>query len=172
MKKNIVLIGFMGTGKSSVGQKLAERLNMQFIDMDREIENLIGLPVKEIFRRYGEVRFRSEEKLMSQKLGSKQNLVIATGGGTTLSQENVDILRENGIMINLTADAADILHRVSRKKGTRPLLGKNPGLADIETLLREREPIYACADLTVNTSNKTVSEVVDEVFSLIMGYQG
>jgi shikimate kinase len=68
MKKNIVLIGFMGTGKSSVGQKLAERLNMQFIDMDREIENLIGLPVKEIFRRYGEVRFRSEEKILHLKL--------------------------------------------------------------------------------------------------------
>jgi shikimate kinase len=78
MSKNIVLIGFMGTGKSTVGIKLAQRLKRQFVDIDKEIENLNGMSVNDIFRRYGEIRFRSEEKLMAAKLSKRDNLVIAT----------------------------------------------------------------------------------------------
>ena len=79
MGKNIVLIGFMGTGKSSVGQRLAEKLKMAFIDMDREIEKITGLSINQIFRKHGEIRFRSEEKLLAQKLGHESNLVILVG---------------------------------------------------------------------------------------------
>ncbi|HQE24133.1 MAG TPA: shikimate kinase, partial [Syntrophomonadaceae bacterium] len=86
MGKNIILTGFMGTGKSSVGTRLAERLNREFVDMDREIERLTGMTISQLFRRYGEVRFRSEEKLMAKKLAGQSDLVIATGGGIVLDQ--------------------------------------------------------------------------------------
>ncbi len=81
MGKNIVLIGFMGTGKSTVGMRLAERLHLEFVDMDREIERITGMSISQLFRKHGETRFRSEEQLMAQKLGQRTNLVIAPAAG-------------------------------------------------------------------------------------------
>ncbi len=124
MAKNIVLTGFMGAGKSTVGMKLAERLKMQFVDLDKEIEKVTGMTISQIFKRYGEIRFRSEESLMAAKLAKKENLVIATGGGTVLQESNIDTFRENGLIICLEANPEDIFARVNRKKGTRPLLKK------------------------------------------------
>ncbi|SHG66855.1 shikimate kinase [Thermosyntropha lipolytica DSM 11003] len=167
MEKNIVLIGFMGTGKSSIGIKLAEKLNMKFVDMDREIEKLTGMTVAELFRRHGEIRFRSEEKLMAQKLSRQKNLVIATGGGVVLKEENIKALRENGILICLTAHPEDIFERVRRKRNQRPLLKKNLQIEDIEAMLKERAPFYAVADLEVNTSGREIDEVVEEIISYI-----
>jgi shikimate kinase len=163
MSKNIVLIGFMGTGKSTVGIKLAQRLKRQFVDIDKEIENLNGMSVNDIFRRYGEIRFRSEEKLMAAKLSKRDNLVIATGGGLVLWPENIAALKENGILICLEADPEDIFGRVSRKKGTRPLLKKNYNVDDIRELLKAREEYYNCADFKVNTSGKDLDMVVNEI---------
>lgn len=160
MAKNIVLIGFMGTGKTTIGMRLADRLQRTFVDMDREIELLTGMSVADIFRRYGEVRFRSEEGLMAGKLGGREDLVIATGGGTILSPENVAALKKNGVMICLEADPAEIQARVNRKRGARPLLRRDASVADIEQLLRIREPFYACADLRVTTSGKSMDETM------------
>ncbi len=171
MKKNIVLIGFMGTGKSSVGFKLAMKLKKEFIDMDREIENVSGMTVAEIFRRYGEVRFRSEESLMAKKLSQRDDLVIATGGGLVLLAENIEALRENGILVLLEAKPEDIHARVSRKKGTRPLLKGNITVDDIAKLLDERQPYYACADIRVNTSNKDLDAVIEEILGQLRQYQ-
>jgi len=170
MKNNIVLIGFMGTGKSTVGMRLAQKLKREFVDMDREIENINGMTVSQIFRRYGEIRFRSEESLMAKKLSKKQNLVIATGGGFVLLKENIETLRENGIIICLQADPQDIYARVSRKKGTRPLLKKNLQIEDIENLLAQREAFYACADYRVNTSGKDLDAVINEIVSLVKNH--
>jgi len=167
MEKNIVLIGFMGTGKSAAGVKLAERLNMEFVDMDREIEKVTGLSISQLFRRYGEVRFRSEEKLMAKKLGQRTNLVIATGGGTVLNEENVKALRKNGILICLDSGPEEILKRVNRKKGTRPLLKKNITVEDIKEMLCAREKFYSCADYRVNTSGKDLHIVVNEILRII-----
>jgi len=163
MGKNIVLIGFMGTGKSSVGQRLAEKLKMAFIDMDREIEKITGLPINQIFRKHGEIRFRSEEKLLAQKLGHESNLVIATGGGVVLSQENIEALRENGILICLEASPEEILKRVKRKKASRPLLKKEFGEKEIKAMLEEREAFYACTDFRINTNNKEPRAIVEEI---------
>lgn len=163
MHKNIVLIGFMGTGKSSVGVRLAARLKKEFIDMDREIENVSGMSVSDIFRRYGERRFRSEETLMAKKLGQRENLVIATGGGVVLVPENIEILRQNGTIILLEARAEDIWARVNRKKGTRPLLKGAASTKDIEKLLAERAAYYDCADIRVNTSNKELDTIIQEI---------
>lgn len=115
MKKNIILIGFMGTGKSSLGRRLARRLGYKFIDTDSAIEKVTGKTVAQIFRKDGEIRFRSEEKLQVRKLSGQSGLVVATGGGTVLDQENVDLLKQNGIFICLRADPEIILQRVKTK---------------------------------------------------------
>lgn len=167
MRKNIVLIGFMGTGKSSVGSRLAAKLNWEFVDMDREIESINGMSVSEIFRRYGERRFRSEETLMAKKLVSRDNLVIATGGGVVLEPENITILRPNSIIILLEARAQDIWVRVNRKKGTRPLLKGVSGAEDIEKLLAARAEHYNCADIRINTSDKDLEIIIQEILNKI-----
>ncbi len=167
MEKNIVLIGFMGTGKSTVGSKVAGRLKRKFVDMDREIERIVGMTVSEIFKRYGEIRFRSEEKLMAQKLAREAGLVIAAGGGVVLDPVNMERLSQNGIIICLKAVPNDIYHRVNRKKGTRPLLRKGMGLEDIEEMLKARESLYAQADYQVSTSGKSPEQVATEIIKLI-----
>ena len=167
MEKNIVLIGFMGTGKSTVGMKLAERLKMEFVDMDREIEKVTGLTITQIFKKYGEIRFRSEENLMAEKLARKSNLVIATGGGIVLQDKNIETLRQNGIIVCLDADPEEIFARVSRKKGSRPLLKKNLTVEDIKEMLAIRSPYYQCADFRLNTSGKHMESVVREIASMV-----
>lgn len=163
MAKNIVLIGFMGTGKTTIGNRLAEKLNRNFVDMDREIESLTGMTIADIFKMYGEVRFRSEETLMAHKLGRRSDLVISTGGGTVLQNENVAALKENGVLICLDAQPTDIHARVNRKKGSRPLLKKDITINEIEEFLKQREPFYACADIRISTSNKNTSEIAEEI---------
>jgi len=167
MAKNVVLIGFMGTGKSSIGIRLAQKLKRKFVDMDREIEMVCDMSVAEIFKRYGEVRFRSEERLMAAKLGREQDLIISTGGGAVLVRENMTALQENGILICLEASPADIFARVNRKKGTRPLLRNNISVADIERLLQEREPFYAQADVRINTSGKDFEQIIREILQVL-----
>jgi len=166
-KKNIVLIGFMGTGKSAVGQRLAERLGRKFVDMDREIENLIGMSIKDLFKEYGEIRFRSDEKLMAKELSQYQNLVITTGGGTVLAEENLEVLKSSGVLVCLDASPEDILERVNRKKGTRPLLKKNVQLEDIKKMMEEREPYYSRSDYRLSTSNKDLNSIVNEIIKSI-----
>ena len=104
MRKNIVLIGFMGTGKTAVGRRLARRLKRKFVDTDAEIEKITGKTIAQIFARDGATRFRSEEALLVKKLAPKEGLVISTGGGLVLNPENVRLLRENGIFVALAAD--------------------------------------------------------------------
>ncbi|MDS1030057.1 shikimate kinase [Bacillota bacterium LX-D] len=160
---NIILIGFMGTGKSSVGRKLARKLNKEFIDTDQEIEQLIGLNITQIFKKYGEVRFRSEEKLMIEKIASKRNCVISTGGGTVLDPDNVAILKNNGILICLTASPATVLSRVG-KNNNRPMLKNKSSLELISSLIDERKPYYKCADFSVDTSDLDIDEIVEKIF--------
>lgn len=167
MEKNIVLIGFMGTGKSTVGLKLAEKLGMKFVDMDKEIEKITGMSISTLFKRHGEIRFRSEERLMAKKLSNQKGLVIATGGGIVLQQENIDALRENGILICLDAEPKDIFERVIRKRASRPLLKKNLQVKDIEEMLKEREPYYNCADFRVNTSGRDLDVIVNDIIKYI-----
>jgi shikimate kinase len=172
MEKNIVLIGFMGTGKSSVGMRLAQKLKMQFVDMDKEIERITGLSVSNIFKLHGEIRFRSEEKLLSGKLACRNGLVIATGGGVVLEQQNINILSQNGILICLQASSQEIFERVNRRRGTRPLLKKDLRLEDIEDMLKARESFYAQAQYQVNTSHKNPEQVTNEIVGLLKKNEG
>lgn len=165
--KNIVIIGFMATGKSTVGRRLAHRLGRAFIDTDKEIEAVTGKTVAQIFARDGAVRFRSEEALLVKKLSAREDLVIATGGGIVLDPENVRLLKESGILIALSA-SPDVIYQRARGKKTRPLLTKGDLREKINALLKEREDIYKVADLTVNTGVCTVNETVEQIMAYLM----
>ncbi len=160
--KNIVLIGFMGTGKTVVGRRLARRLKREFIDTDAEIEKLMGKTVAQIFARDGVVRFRSEEELLVKKLAKREDLVIATGGGMVLNTENLLLLKENGILVALTASPEIIYNRV-RGNNNRPLLMHGDMMEKIRELLHERENAYKAAEITVDTGNSSIVEIVEQI---------
>lgn len=162
MKKNIVLVGFMGTGKSSLGRILARRLGYRFIDTDIAIEKITGLTVEQIFRRHGVIRFRSEENLLAKRLAGKKGLVIATGGGMLLNKENVELLSRNGVLIGLRADPDVILQRLKNKK-RRPLLKKGDIRETVLKLLREREGIYDAAEFTVDTGKLSFDASLNKI---------
>jgi len=159
--RNIVLIGFMGTGKSTVGKRLALSLAWDFVDTDCEVGEVTSLSVTEIFRRYGETRFRSEERLVVQRLSQQEQIVIATGGGTMLNPLNWKDLAQNSIVIGLHASLEEIMNRIGHKND-RPLLLKST-TEEIEQLWSERRECYAQADFTVDTSQKDIDEVVSEI---------
>ena len=165
--KNIVLIGFMGTGKSTVGRILAGKLNRRFIDTDKEIEKLTGITVARLITNYGIIRFRSEETLLIKKLTQEENQVIATGGGTLLNPENDRLLRQNGIIICLTASPEVIHNRVKRKKKERPLLAKGDLMEQIKILTEERREIYQKADFTADTGNGSLEATVKSIIDFI-----
>jgi len=165
--KNIILIGFMGTGKTTVGRRLARRLGREFLDTDSEIERVAGKTIPQIFAQDGEVRFRSEERLVVQKLSSQENLVIATGGGIVLNPDNVADLKHNGILICLAASPEVIYERVKGKKN-RPLLNRvNNLLEHIKEMLEKRKPFYQVADCVINTDRKSREQVVEEIVAYL-----
>lgn len=166
-KKNIILIGFMGTGKTAVGKRLAGLLNMKFYDTDQEIEKVTSMTINQLFNKHGEIRFRSEEALIIKKLTEKKNCVIATGGGIVLDQKNISQLGENGIIISLTAHPDVIYERVKRRN-TRPLLKKGGDPYDIIiSLLKEREELYKCADFSIDTSNLSFEEIINLILNFL-----
>ncbi|GAB6171419.1 shikimate kinase [Paradesulfitobacterium aromaticivorans] len=164
--RNIILTGFMGTGKSTVGRRLARTLGWDFIDTDSEIERITEMSVAEIFRRHGETRFRSEENLMVKRLMTRENCVIATGGGTVLNPENQAILSGIGVVISLYAPVETILDRVGQRTD-RPLL--KTGREEIEFLWQARQVSYARAEYTVDTTDKSVEEVEGEILTYLEG---
>ncbi|HUW64602.1 MAG TPA: shikimate kinase [Spirochaetia bacterium] len=172
MVRNIVLIGFMGTGKTAVGRRLADRLGRPFVDTDKEIENLYDKTVPQIFSRYGEVRFRSEEAILVKKLVGQTGLVIATGGGLVLNPDNVRLLQETGIFIRLEADADTIYQRI-RGKRDRPLLNRGIDLkTSLQQMMVEREGAYTMAEFSVNTGILSPWEAVETIVAYVNGGTG
>jgi len=168
VKTNIVLIGFMGTGKTAVGKRLAALLDKGFYDTDNEVETVTGMTVSQLFSKYGEVRFRSEENLAVKRLAQKDNCIIATGGGAVLDIENITALAEKGVIIWLSASPEVIFERV-RKKNTRPLLRKGDLYQNIIELSRQREDFYKCADFYIDTSEMDFSKVIDTIINFLHG---
>ena len=159
---NIVLIGFMGTGKTVVGRRLAVLLNKTFIDTDAEVERITEKTIVQLFAQDGAVRFRSEEALLVKKLENQDNLVISTGGGIVLNPENIISFKKNGILIGLTAPPEVIYQRVKHKR-SRPLLNKGDVLSKIEELFAQRVNAYDAAEYILETGDKQIEEVVDEI---------
>ena len=159
--KNIVLVGFMGTGKSTVGKILAKRLRRVWVDVDKRIEEAQKRKIAEIFESEGEAYFRRLEKEMIQTVASGQGLVITTGGGAVVDPANRAALKKNGFLITLSATPETIFRRV-RRSGHRPLL-KGDLLTEIRRLLAEREPFYRESDGTFPTDGKTAAQVAGTI---------
>jgi len=166
MTKNIVLVGFMGAGKSVVSKQLATRLKRERVSTDELIEQREGRAISDIFQKDGEAYFRSLEKQVVAELTSRDGLVIDCGGGIVLAAVNIDNLRKNGVVFYLKADPQTIYERIKDEKH-RPLLADGDPKKKISDILAQRKPFYEKADVTVATEGKTAEQVVDEIISKI-----
>jgi shikimate kinase len=158
--KNIILIGFMGTGKTAVGKRLAASLGYRYMDTDVMIEERTGCTIADIFKNRGESFFREVESSVIQEIVRYKSSVISTGGGAAVDSNNLALLKENGLVICLKSSPEKIMERTERKKDERPLLSKKEPLKEIKRLLEIREPYYEQADWTVDTSKQSVAQVV------------
>lgn len=165
---NIVIAGFMGTGKTTAARVLAKELGWKYISTDEVIEDKERRSINDIFRRNGETYFRLVEKEVVKKVAELDKFVIDAGGGVVLARENVDNLKRNGRMVCLTARPEVILERTKRFRH-RPLLNTKNPREKIESLLKTREPFYARADIFIDTSDITTEEVVREIRKRIDG---
>lgn len=166
MNKNIVLAGFMGTGKTFTGRILAQKLGRKFIDTDTLIERDAGISIHEIFEKFGEGHFRRLEREAVKRVSGEGNAVIAVGGGAIVNLENLSDLKRSGVLICLTASPDAILSRVERNSD-RPLLKVDDKMEKIKELLTARAPYYEKADITVDTDGKSPEQVADEILSLL-----
>ncbi len=164
MKTNIALIGFMGTGKTAVGQLLANKLGKKFVELDLLIEQKAGKSIPDIFQQDGEIGFRELEIKVAKEAANKQDSVIACGGGIVLNKINVDRLKESAIIVYLTASPGVILKRVANEEGQRPLLEVDNPTLTIREMLSFREPFYErAADITINTSKLDIDSVAEQI---------
>jgi shikimate kinase len=151
-RQNIILVGFMGTGKSSVGRRLARKLGFEFVDTDRVLAEHAGMEIAEIFAQHGEAHFRELETGALESLGQLTRSVIATGGGIILRERNRELLRELGFVVALTASEEVIFERVSRN-ANRPLLQNENPRETVSRMLSERRAHYeAAAQFCIDTS--------------------
>ncbi len=164
--KNIILTGFMGTGKTAVGKKLSMFLKMELIDVDTEIEKSQRMTINEIFKQFGEPGFREIETEMIQKLSERKDVIISTGGGAVLKQKNMDALRKQGVIICLMASPETILKRTSHNSN-RPLLKVEDPFEKIKELLHFRRPFYEKADIMIDTEGKTPLQIAEEIIEKI-----
>ena len=166
MSLNIYLVGFMGTGKTVVGKSVARQLKQEFFDLDFLIEEKQKRKIAQIFAQDGEAYFRSLEKQILKDISRKRNVVVSCGGGIVKDLENIQIMKKTGVIICLSARPEVIL---ARTKGYthRPLLNVDDPTKRIEELLKMRAPFYAQADYSIDTSDLTVSPVVNKVLEYV-----
>lgn len=167
LAKNIYLVGFMGTGKSAVARLLSCNLKRETIDLDTFIEEREKRKITNIFTKDGEAYFRKVEKKLLEELSGCKDLIVSCGGGVVLDEENIKIMKENGIIICLYARPEVILKR-TKGSGHRPLLNVANPKEKIEELLVLRAPFYAKADYTIDSSDIGVSTVVDFIIKNIL----
>ena len=164
-RENIVLVGFMGSGKSAVGRLVAKRLRFRFVDTDQLIIDREGRPIADIFAQHGEEHFRDLETAVLESLGSLRQCVISTGGGAVVKERNHAILKSLGFVVWLTASEDVIFNRVSRND-KRPLLQTENPRATISQMLARRCPLYeSAADFSLDTTTFTHDEAADAVIA-------
>jgi shikimate kinase len=163
--RSIVLVGMPGSGKSAVGRRLAARLDLPFVDADEEIERAAGKPITDIFKDHGEPYFRDGERKVIARLLRSGPLVLATGGGAFMVAETQENIRQGGISIWLKAELSLLLRRVL-KRNNRPLLEKDPE-GVMRQLMEARYPIYATADITVESRDLPHETVVGEIIDAL-----
>lgn len=162
----IALVGMMGAGKSTIGRRLAGRLALPFVDADYEIEMAAGRSITEIFEEFGEAAFREGERRVFRRLVKSGPCVLATGGGAFLDPEIRDLLGEHCISVWLNASLDTLVERTSRKD-TRPLLREGNPREILESLLAERGPTYAQADIQIESGGGPHQQVVDEILTAL-----
>lgn len=164
--RSIVLVGLMGAGKSTVGRRLATKLGLPFHDADQEIESAAGMAVQDIFSAYGEPYFREGERKVIARLLQEGPIVLATGGGAFMNEETRANIGQAGISIWLRADITVLMRRV-RKRSNRPLLNNEDPEGTMRRLMDLRHPVYALADLTVESCEAPQDRVVAEVLRVL-----
>lgn len=168
-RRNVVLVGMMGAGKTSVGRRIAQALGLPFVDADSEIEAAANMSISEIFDFYGEEHFRDGERRVIARLLADGPKVVATGGGAFISPETRQRIAENGISVWLRADIKLLLDRV-RRRGNRPLLRHPEPAKVMRDLLAAREPVYAQANVVVQTWDAAQRLVANHALAAIDAY--
>ena len=164
--KSIVMIGIMGCGKSSVGRRLAAALSLKFVDADEEIEKAAGKTIPEIFADYGESHFRDRECRVIERLLGSGPQVLATGGGAFMRAETRDMIADHGISIWLKAELPVLMNRVMRRDN-RPLLKTANPKETMRKLMAQRYPVYAMADITVESRDASHEAVVRDALEAL-----
>jgi shikimate kinase len=168
---NIVLIGYRGSGKTTVGRRLADRLKMRFVDTDDLIEERQGNPVSDIVKSHGWGHFRKLERNTIEEISKEDHLIIAPGGGAVLDTDNVKALRENGFIIWLKADKQSLLKRMNQDPGTntrRPTLTGKGTSEELKEVMSLREPIYKrVSEIQIDTSTLGVEAVVENILTVL-----
>ena len=170
MRKPIVLIGMMGAGKSSLGTRLAERLKLAFVDADAEVEAAAGMSIAEIFEAHGEAAFRDGERRVIARLLKTGPQVLALGGGAFVDAATRAEVLDKAISIWLDVPVDELVERVKRKPGKRPLLANTDVREKITTLMREREPLYTKADIRADISGKSHDAAIDRLVDLLRAH--
>ena len=170
--RSIVLVGMMGVGKSSVGRRLAARLGIPFVDADAEIEKAAGMSISDIFARHGEADFRSGEARVIARLLDGGPQVLATGGGAIMNADTRTGIKSKGVSVWLAADFDVLMRRISKRKNDRPMLQTPDPEATLRQLLAEREPVYAQADITVQSREVPHDAIVNEIMTALAGFLG
>jgi len=162
LNRTVALVGMMGAGKSSVGKRLAARLNLPFRDADEEIEKAAGCSITEIFERYGEPAFRDGERRVIARLLSEPPQILATGGGAFIDPQTHAEIKKKAVSIWIKAPIDVLVERVSRRDN-RPLLKNGDPREIIERLLAQRDPIYAEADLSIDSAAGPHAQAVERI---------
>jgi shikimate kinase len=168
--RSIVLVGMMGAGKSSIGRRLASRLNIPFVDADTEIEKAAGMSIADIFARHGEADFRSGEARVIARLLDGGPQVLATGGGAVMNADTRAAIKAKGVSIWLTAEVDVLMRRIHKRRHERPMLQTADPAARLRELLAEREPAYALSDLTVQSREVPHEAIVTEIVVALSGF--
>ena len=170
-QRPIVLVGLMGAGKTSVGRRLAEKLSIPFVDADHEIEAAAGKTIKEIFADHGEPYFREGERRVIQRLIGNGAQVLATGGGAYMNEETRQRIQDSGISVWLKASLPVLMKRVMKRQD-RPLLQADDPEAVMRGLIDKRYPVYALADVTVESRDVQHGQMVNDVIRALAQWDG
>jgi len=169
-RRSVVLVGMMGVGKSSIGRRLAGRLGIPFVDADAEIEKAAGMSISDIFARDGEAYFRSGEARVIARLLDSGPQVLATGGGAFMNEATRAAIKTKGVSIWLSAEFDVLMRRIAKRKNERPMLQTDDPEETLRQLIAVRDPVYALADLTVQSREVPHDSIVAEIAAALTGF--